>query len=243
MLAADCEGRMPTELAAFSASGSSPIFELKTPPSPSTQRMGTTPPSPKPSAPPDPNAPPIQIREWRRFLKKASHLREVAWTGRGGLGTWRFERSGLNAKADFTPMVDLLPASALAEDVAGSPASGFASSGHRSSISLHGSPFIPHGAKRRTQSFAESSNYSSAGPNSDRSRRSSAASTAATSWTGGSNVLGLEGIPGTPTTDDPSAGADVGQGLVEQLAGADLSSSPRKGKGRKASMAKKFNLA
>ncbi|GAA5837451.1 hypothetical protein JCM11251_002109 [Rhodosporidiobolus azoricus] len=31
-------------------------------------------------------------REWRRFLKKAHALEAVAWTGRGGLGTWRFSK-------------------------------------------------------------------------------------------------------------------------------------------------------
>lgn len=56
-------------------------------------------------------------------------------------------------------------------------------------------------------------------------------------------MLGLEGIPGTPAEDGPLPEVDVGKDLADQLVDTELSSSPRKGKGRKASLVKKLSQA
>ncbi|KAK4704887.1 hypothetical protein P7C70_g1320, partial [Phenoliferia sp. Uapishka_3] len=42
------------------------------------------------------------IREWRRFLKKQHKLELISWRGRGGLGTWKFDRSSSTVKVEFT---------------------------------------------------------------------------------------------------------------------------------------------
>ncbi|SCZ88929.1 BZ3500_MvSof-1268-A1-R1_Chr1-1g00832 [Microbotryum saponariae] len=45
-------------------------------------------------------------KDWRRFLKKTLALESVEWTGRGGLGTWFFERTSTlssSIKVDFEP--------------------------------------------------------------------------------------------------------------------------------------------
>ncbi|SGY64163.1 BQ5605_C007g04877 [Microbotryum silenes-dioicae] len=50
------------------------------------------------------NAP--STKDWRRFLKKTLALESVEWTGRGGLGTWFFERTSTlssSIKVDFEP--------------------------------------------------------------------------------------------------------------------------------------------
>ncbi|KAM0790794.1 hypothetical protein ACM66B_004642 [Microbotryomycetes sp. NB124-2] len=33
-------------------------------------------------------------KDWRKFLRKTQSLESFAWTGRGGVGTWRFQRRG-----------------------------------------------------------------------------------------------------------------------------------------------------
>lgn len=46
-------------------------------------------------------------REWRRFLKKSHRLEQVTWGGRGGVGTWHFDREktgSLGAKIEFEPL-------------------------------------------------------------------------------------------------------------------------------------------
>ncbi|SCV71703.1 BQ2448_3291 [Microbotryum intermedium] len=45
-------------------------------------------------------------KDWRRFLKKTLALESVEWTGRGGFGTWFFERTSTlssSIKVDFEP--------------------------------------------------------------------------------------------------------------------------------------------
>ena len=44
-------------------------------------------------------------KDWRRFLKKAHALERIAWTGRGGLGTWEFgQKQGSSlARVEFRP--------------------------------------------------------------------------------------------------------------------------------------------
>lgn len=59
---------------------------------------------------------PIPTRDLKKFIKRAGHLKEIIWTGRGGLGSWKFLRHGgsaLNVKVEFVPITDQLPIEAL----------------------------------------------------------------------------------------------------------------------------------
>lgn len=49
-------------------------------------------------------------KDWRRFLKKAHALERIAWTGRGGLGTWEFgQKQGSSlARVEFRPTKPVL---------------------------------------------------------------------------------------------------------------------------------------
>lgn len=59
---------------------------------------------------------PIPTRDMKKFIKRAGHLKEIIWTGRGGLGSWKFLRNGvsaLNVKVEFLPITDQLPLEAF----------------------------------------------------------------------------------------------------------------------------------
>ncbi|CAH7687677.1 expressed protein, partial [Phakopsora pachyrhizi] len=54
---------------------------------------------------------PIPTRDLKKFIKRAGQLKEIQWTGRGGIGRWTFFRnsgSAVNVKVKFVPIVDEL---------------------------------------------------------------------------------------------------------------------------------------
>ncbi|WAR63724.1 hypothetical protein PtB15_17B325 [Puccinia triticina] len=78
---------------------------------------------------------PIPTRDLKKFIKRAGHLKEIIWTGRGGLGGWKFVRNGpsaLNVRVQFVPVAARLPPEALAYQHAPPPSG---SSHHRAGSS------------------------------------------------------------------------------------------------------------
>ncbi|EGG01832.1 uncharacterized protein MELLADRAFT_110704 [Melampsora larici-populina 98AG31] len=158
---------------------------------------------------------PVPVRDIKKFIKRAGHLKEIIWTGRGGLGSWKFTRtcgSAVNVKVEFVPITESLPTEAFTYEPkpthqstrgssisSASPISGRRNSSASSTFGSYGSS--KNGIKRRTCSITH--------PNENGSRRSSEASlqSLSTSWGSstlnlnkfGKNSIGfLEGIPGTP---------------------------------------------
>ncbi|KAH9440496.1 hypothetical protein MJO28_016308 [Puccinia striiformis f. sp. tritici] len=59
---------------------------------------------------------PIPTRDLKKFIKRAGHLKEIIWSGRGGLGRWKFIRNGsssVNVRVEFIPVIDSLPTEAF----------------------------------------------------------------------------------------------------------------------------------
>lgn len=59
---------------------------------------------------------PVPTRDLKKFIKRAGHLKEIIWTGRGGLGSWKFVRNGasaLNVRVEFVPVAAHLPPEAF----------------------------------------------------------------------------------------------------------------------------------
>ncbi|KAH9820695.1 hypothetical protein DFH28DRAFT_1194724 [Melampsora americana] len=175
---------------------------------------------------------PVPVRDIKKFIKRAGHLKEIIWTGRGGLGSWKFTRtcgSAVNVKVEFVPITDSLPTEAFTyepksthQSTRGSSLSNTSPISARrnsSASTTFGSHRFKNGIKRRTYSITNS--------NENNSRRSSEASlqSLSTSWGSstlnlsnkfGKNSIGLlEGIPGTPAlceieTSEDLNGIEVG---------------------------------
>ncbi|PLW24611.1 hypothetical protein PCANC_13851 [Puccinia coronata f. sp. avenae] len=59
---------------------------------------------------------PVPTRDLKKFIKRAGHLKEIIWTGRGGMGSWKFVRNGasaLNVRVEFVPVAAGLPPEAF----------------------------------------------------------------------------------------------------------------------------------
>ncbi|KAL8293163.1 hypothetical protein RQP46_000857 [Phenoliferia psychrophenolica] len=102
---------------------SSPPISLRSLPTASPQSTNSSPSSNLAVLPDSPSVP--ATKEWRRFLKKATHkLARIDWTGRGGLGSWKFDRTQSVVKVDFVPLsLSSTASSGVDEKETGSPLS------------------------------------------------------------------------------------------------------------------------
>ncbi|KAI9600621.1 hypothetical protein H4Q26_000409 [Puccinia striiformis f. sp. tritici PST-130] len=154
---------------------------------------------------------PIPTRDLKKFIKRAGHLKEIIWSGRGGLGRWKFIRNGsssVNVRVEFIPVIDSLPTEAFEYRDPQSP-----------SITCPPSHYRTGSSPRQ---FYTSINHTTYEDNSvEYDGRNSSSVSLATSWTSsscpvppqyysssstsigttgflGRNGTSLEGIPGTP---------------------------------------------
>ncbi|MBW0505879.1 hypothetical protein O181_045594 [Austropuccinia psidii MF-1] len=162
---------------------------------------------------------PILTRDMKKFIKRAGQLTEIVWTGRGGLGSWKFIRNGassVNVKVEFKAISDQLPAEAFEyeqQQVGVSAGLGYHHQ-RTGSTPWHGSPPVQLGCrqgtrilssgrpKRRTSSVTTTTEASTPNDSQEFGRKSSSGSLS-TSWsshylTGNLHKLDLERIPGTP---------------------------------------------
>jgi len=147
---------------------------------------------------------PVPTRDLKKFIKRAGHLKEIIWTGRGGLGSWKFVRNGasaLNVRVEFVPVAAHLPPEAFSYQQAHQPPGG---GGTRPSKTCHqragssprqyysgvgggqtarNGPASARGVagSRRASSIATTEEGSTTNGSQSYSRRSSSASLA-TSW-------------------------------------------------------------
>lgn len=201
----------PTHSIPCSIPKSSPTSPILATDNPSPSSPHSTRPQPSPVAI---VTSPIPVREIKKFIKRASHLKEIIWTGRGGLGNWKFIRN-CGSKVEFLPITEHLPPEAFNHEQ-----KSCRRGGHHQNYSQYGSSYLDHGtslptsgrrnssassavgnghrvtvSKRRTSSVTTGSSIGNGFPThpivkSDESRRSSEASlqSLSTSW-GSSHIL------------------------------------------------------
>ncbi|GAA6043988.1 hypothetical protein JCM8097_003426 [Rhodosporidiobolus ruineniae] len=135
-------------------------------------------------------------RDWRRFLKKAHALEAVTWTGRGGIGSWRFgkpEGSSL-VRVEFEPTRPAPGSEAFGAGEGESPAQekgGFAF-GLGGLVTPPPSGFLPFGPPPPVAGYSYSS----------RPRRRSSVSLAGSCLSGLSGFEGLSLSPSSPPFSD-----------------------------------------
>ncbi|KAA1107212.1 peroxin [Puccinia graminis f. sp. tritici] len=164
---------------------------------------------------------PIPTRDLKKFIKRAGHLKEIIWTGRGGLGAWKFVRNGpsaLNVRVEFTPVAACLPPEAFAYQhslpssapssksshirAGSSPRQFF---GHPTSFVRNGTP-IAHRTSRRTSSTVTTEDGSTTTTTYDGYSRRSSSTSLATSWAS-SSCAHLPPLPPPSSSSSSSCSA------------------------------------
>ncbi|KAG0145027.1 hypothetical protein CROQUDRAFT_659220 [Cronartium quercuum f. sp. fusiforme G11] len=148
---------------------------------------------------------PVPLRELKKFIKKAGQLREIIWTGRGGLGNYKFTKtcgSAVSVKVEFIPIIEYLPYEIINYEKLQQPLNSPIISNNRRHSSANNQYPRHISQKRRNTSVSHDS------------RRSSETSLQSLSSSWGHNPvsylqhqlgvkkeIGLEGIPGTPACE------------------------------------------